>query len=242
MATIVDAADPRRARCRATAARRIQEDPDRPVFHGNGPDDYVCVECGNVLADVDGPRVHDEARCASAAAAAGPSTSRSPTSRNRGRSQRAPSSASERRAVPRVGGGAVAVERGDPDERRMAHRRRRQVEQRVVVGPLALHAAEAEALRRQAARRARRCARTTRGRARGTRRASKPSAASGGYSSSAVSRNDVKCGGPSTAITVPRRRVHQVDRQQQVLARRAQHRDVALAAARRWRRAPRAPP
>ncbi len=27
-----------------------QEDADRPVFHGNGPDDYVCVECGNVLA------------------------------------------------------------------------------------------------------------------------------------------------------------------------------------------------
>jgi hypothetical protein len=28
----------------------IQEDPDRPVFHGNGPDDYVCVSCGNLLA------------------------------------------------------------------------------------------------------------------------------------------------------------------------------------------------
>jgi len=28
----------------------IQDDPDRPVFNGNGPDDYVCVECGNVLA------------------------------------------------------------------------------------------------------------------------------------------------------------------------------------------------
>ena len=28
----------------------IQEDADRPVFHGNGSDDYVCVECGNVLA------------------------------------------------------------------------------------------------------------------------------------------------------------------------------------------------
>ena len=28
----------------------LQEDPGRPVFHGNGPDDYVCVECGNVLA------------------------------------------------------------------------------------------------------------------------------------------------------------------------------------------------
>ncbi len=28
----------------------VQEDPARPVFRGNGPDDYVCVECGNVLA------------------------------------------------------------------------------------------------------------------------------------------------------------------------------------------------
>jgi hypothetical protein len=28
----------------------IQEDADRPVFHGDGPDDYVCVSCGNVLA------------------------------------------------------------------------------------------------------------------------------------------------------------------------------------------------
>lgn len=28
----------------------IQEEPGRPVFHGNGPDDYVCATCGNVLA------------------------------------------------------------------------------------------------------------------------------------------------------------------------------------------------
>ena len=28
----------------------IQQDPDRPVFRGNGPDDYLCVKCGNVLA------------------------------------------------------------------------------------------------------------------------------------------------------------------------------------------------
>jgi DNA-directed RNA polymerase subunit RPC12/RpoP len=28
----------------------IQQDADRPVFKGNGPNDYVCVECGNVLA------------------------------------------------------------------------------------------------------------------------------------------------------------------------------------------------
>ena len=28
----------------------VQDDPDRPVFHGSGPDDYACVECGNILA------------------------------------------------------------------------------------------------------------------------------------------------------------------------------------------------
>jgi phage FluMu protein Com len=28
----------------------IQDDVGRPVFHGNGPDDYVCVTCGNILA------------------------------------------------------------------------------------------------------------------------------------------------------------------------------------------------
>jgi ribosomal protein S27AE len=28
----------------------LQEDADRPVFSGNGPNDYVCVRCGNVLA------------------------------------------------------------------------------------------------------------------------------------------------------------------------------------------------
>ena len=28
----------------------LQEEPDRPVWSGNGPNDYVCVQCGNVLA------------------------------------------------------------------------------------------------------------------------------------------------------------------------------------------------
>jgi phage FluMu protein Com len=28
----------------------LQEAADRPVWSGNGPNDYVCVECGNVLA------------------------------------------------------------------------------------------------------------------------------------------------------------------------------------------------
>jgi phage FluMu protein Com len=29
----------------------VQDDPGRPVFRGNGPDDYVCVKCGNLLAE-----------------------------------------------------------------------------------------------------------------------------------------------------------------------------------------------
>jgi ribosomal protein S27AE len=28
----------------------VQEQPDRPVFRGNGDYDYVCVQCGSVLA------------------------------------------------------------------------------------------------------------------------------------------------------------------------------------------------
>ena len=37
-------------------ATAIQESVDRPAFTGNGPDDYVCVNCGNVLA----ASMHDE--------------------------------------------------------------------------------------------------------------------------------------------------------------------------------------
>ena len=33
------------------AGTAVQEDPDRPAFRGNGPDDYVCVSCGNLLAE-----------------------------------------------------------------------------------------------------------------------------------------------------------------------------------------------
>ena len=28
----------------------VQEQADKPVFSANGPDDYVCVGCGNLLA------------------------------------------------------------------------------------------------------------------------------------------------------------------------------------------------
>lgn len=32
------------------AGTAVQEDPDRPTFNGNGPDDYACVKCGTILA------------------------------------------------------------------------------------------------------------------------------------------------------------------------------------------------
>jgi DNA-directed RNA polymerase subunit RPC12/RpoP len=32
-------------------ATAVQDPADRPAFRGNGPDDYVCVRCGNVLAE-----------------------------------------------------------------------------------------------------------------------------------------------------------------------------------------------
>jgi phage FluMu protein Com len=32
------------------AGTAVQDSADRPAFNGNGPDDYVCVKCGNVLA------------------------------------------------------------------------------------------------------------------------------------------------------------------------------------------------
>jgi phage FluMu protein Com len=28
----------------------VQENPEMPVFTGNGADDYICVHCGNLLA------------------------------------------------------------------------------------------------------------------------------------------------------------------------------------------------
>jgi phage FluMu protein Com len=33
----------------------VQEDPERPVFRGNGPNDYVCVQCGTLLAEAMDP-------------------------------------------------------------------------------------------------------------------------------------------------------------------------------------------
>ncbi len=33
----------------------VQEQPGRPVFRGHGSDDYVCVSCGNLLAQAMDP-------------------------------------------------------------------------------------------------------------------------------------------------------------------------------------------
>ena len=35
----------------SAAGTAVQEDSGRPAFRGNGPDDYVCVKCGIVLAE-----------------------------------------------------------------------------------------------------------------------------------------------------------------------------------------------
>jgi DNA-directed RNA polymerase subunit RPC12/RpoP len=35
----------------------VQEQPDRPVFRGNGEYDYVCVGCGSLLAQGMDPRL-----------------------------------------------------------------------------------------------------------------------------------------------------------------------------------------
>ena len=34
----------------------VQDDIDRPVFRGNGPNDYVCGQCGNLLAEAMDPQ------------------------------------------------------------------------------------------------------------------------------------------------------------------------------------------
>ena len=70
----------RAGRGAADGGTALQEDADRPVWSGNGPNDYVCVECGNVLAagmDPDYMTKKVRVRCAGCRT----STWRSPTSR-----------------------------------------------------------------------------------------------------------------------------------------------------------------
>src|SRR5664279_4759167 len=123
----------------------------------------------------------------------------------------------------------VAVHGRDPDDGRVAHRRNGEIEERVVVCPLPLHAAEAEALRREAA-----C--ETVG-----RRA--PAAAQllvlvevepdGDVVGIELERSQAERREVRRLVDLDhrsRRLVHELDGKQQVLACRVQDRDVALEA------------
>ena len=91
----------------------IQEDPDRPAFRGNGPDDYVCVRCGNVLAeshargadDEEGPRALR--RCSTVNVAVDRSDPTRPESRQQRRRARLDLLA--QRQAPRPAGAEHAV-------------------------------------------------------------------------------------------------------------------------------------
>jgi phage FluMu protein Com len=37
------------------AGTAVQDDAGKPVFRGNGANDYLCVECGNLLAEAMDP-------------------------------------------------------------------------------------------------------------------------------------------------------------------------------------------
>ena len=102
----------------------VQEDAGRPVFHGNGPDDYVCVNCGNLLAEgmeatYMTRRVRVRCgRCSTVNVAVG---------RQGDPAAQAAAKPQQRLAVALVGGRSVAVQGGDPDERGVAHGGRGQV-------------------------------------------------------------------------------------------------------------------
>ena len=128
-----------------------------------------------------------------------------------------------------VGGRPIAVDRRDPNERRVAHGRGGEVTQRIVVGPFPLHAAESEALGGQAALEA--------------VGPGAPGAAQllvlvevephGRIGGIELEGGQPERGEVRRLVDLDQgscRRVHQIDGEQQVLARRVEDRDVALEA------------
>ena len=212
-------ADPRRARCRATAAPPSRRIPTGPVFNGNGPDDYVCVQCGNVLAaSMDAAYMTKKVRVKCGALQDG---QRRDHRRVEPRAAAQPLSAQQH----------VAVRAG----RRRRRRRRRRRSGPPADGPS--RASRDRAARRgrpaRAARRrsrspwpacratARRCvARAARGTARWCSATSKPIAASGRVELERRQPERREVLGAVDLDHRAARRVHEVDRKQQVLARR----------------------
>src|ERR1019366_4915288 len=90
-------------------------------------------------------------RSAFAAPAARRSTSRRPTTRRLPAAESGAEQREQAAAVAAVGGRSIAVDGRDPNERRVAHRRRGEISKRVAVGPFALYSSESEALGGQAA-------------------------------------------------------------------------------------------
>ena len=115
-----------RARCRSTAGPRSRRTPTGPPSAATGPTTTSASQCGNVLADVDARDADDEQGARQVRALPTVNVSANDVERTP-RAQEA-LSAQQRGAVAAVRGGAVAVQRRDPHERRMAHRRRREVD------------------------------------------------------------------------------------------------------------------
>ena len=138
--------------------------------------------------------------------------------------------APERRARWRaVGGFPVAVDGRDPNERRMTHRRSRQVAQRIVIRPFPLHAAESEALGGQPAFEA------VGPRAPGAAQLLvllevEPDVRISGIELERCQPERGEVSGLVDLDQGSRRLVHQIDREQQVLSRRVEDRDVAVEA------------
>ena len=126
----------------------VQDDPDRLVFHGNGSRRLRLRLVRQPLATAMHPvqmtkKVRVRRRCSTVNVSVIDGYDVGPVLGSEQREQQ--------RVLTTVGGFPVAVDGHDPNERRVTHSRSGEIAQRIVIGPPLLHAAESEALGRQAA-------------------------------------------------------------------------------------------